>query len=70
MSSTNSTDGARAHARSQAAAARMRVPASPDSIEALCGPKPFPRGRMPRRCWGAAPAYGWATPAAARARTC
>src|SRR3954463_8472569 len=30
MSSTNSTDGARSHARDQAATARMRVPTSPD----------------------------------------
>lgn len=35
MSSTNSTDGARSHARDQAAAAQMRVPTSPDVDGAL-----------------------------------
>lgn len=44
MSSTNSTDGARSHARDQAATARMRVPTAPDAAGGTLWAEVVPAG--------------------------
>src|SRR3954447_5124022 len=52
MSSTNSTDGARSHARGQAAAARMRVPATPTGVDEVTWAEVIPPGSYATRVLG------------------
>jgi hypothetical protein len=52
MSSTNSTDGARSHARSQAAEARMRVPAPPAGVDGVTWAEAVPPGSYATKVLG------------------
>jgi uncharacterized protein len=52
MSSTTSTDGARSHARGQAATAAMRVPATPAGVDRLTWAEAIPAGSYATRVLG------------------
>ena len=52
MSSTNSTDGARSHARSQAAEARMRAPAPPAGVDEVTWAEAVPPGSYATKVLG------------------
>jgi hypothetical protein len=52
MSSTTSTDGARSHARGQAATASMRVPATPAGVDRLTWAEAVPAGSYATRVLG------------------
>ena len=52
MTRTNSTDGARSHARSQAATARMRVPAPPAGVAGLTWAEAVPPGSYATKVLG------------------
>jgi hypothetical protein len=52
MSSTNSTVGARSHARTQAAGAQLRVPATPDGVTELRWAEAVPTGSYATRVLG------------------
>lgn len=52
MSSTNSTDGARSHARAQAAGALLRVPQTPDGVTELRWAEAIPTGSYASRVLG------------------
>ena len=70
MSSTNSTDGARSHARDQAATARMRVPTSPDAADGTTWAEVVPAGSYATAVLGRGTRLRLPTPTVARARTC
>ncbi|HEV7422726.1 MAG TPA: DUF1989 domain-containing protein [Mycobacterium sp.] len=52
MSSTNSTQGARSHARGQAATARMRVPETPAGVGEVTWAEAIPKGSYATRVLG------------------